>query len=1090
MKYAIGLDIGIASVGWAVLELDEFENPYKIFKLGSRIFDAAENPKNGASLALPRREKRSMRRRFRRHKHRLERIKNLLLTAGIVSEEQLLHLYDGKLSDIYELRVRALDERVTDEEMARILLHLAQRRGFKSNRKAEAADKEQGKLLMAVSENAKRMEAHHYRTVGEMFYKDETFAKTKRNKEGQYLTTVHRDMIAEEARLIAETQIRFGNKKLAGDFLDCYLGILLSQRQFDEGPGGDSPYAGNQIENMIGKCTFEKDELRAAKATYSFERFNLLQKVNHLRLIVNEETVALSEVQRKKIIDLAYEKADLKYTQIRKALDLDESVRFNTVTYSDTVAKSEAKAKFNFVSAYHEIRKNLDKIEKGRIKKLSVETLDEIGRILTTYKGDDKRMEELGKLDLTAEEKGALLSISNFSKFGHLSVKALRKINPFLEQGMIYNEACAAAGYDFRGHDHTERCVLLPANGEEMGNITSPVARRAISQTIKVINAIIRMMKESPVYINIELAREMAKDFNERKEIQKANDENQAKNDRIMERLRTEFHIARPTGMDLLKLKLWEEQQGISPYSQKNIQIERLFEHGYADIDHIIPYSICFDDGFKNKILVFSSENREKGNRLPIAYLRAKYGQDAVDKFTVFTETHIKDYRKRQKLLKKVITDDDRNTFKERNLQDTKTISRFMYNYIRDYLLFAPSDTGKKKRVTAVNGAVTAYLRKRWGIRKVREDGDTHHAVDAVVIACATDKLIKELSTYSEYCELEYVVEDKESLMVNTRTGEVKNRFPLPWIGFREELMAWKSDNPAVYLRNLNLESYRNQDFTEIKPIFVSRMPRHKVTGAAHKDTVRSAKHLDEGIVISKKKLKDLKLDKNGEIEGYYNPDSDRELYCALKKRLTAFGGDAEKAFAEDFYKPSEAGKTAPLVKKVKICEKSTLVVPVQQKTAVADNDSMVRVDVFYVEGDGYYLVPIYVADTLKSELPNKAIIGGKSYEKWKEMKEEDFLFSLYPNDLIRIVSKKGVKMVKVNKDSNRSEIAPIKEVISYYRGTDISTASILGINQDNAYKFKSLGVKTLVCLEKYQVDVLGNYSKVKKETRMRFHKG
>lgn len=171
MKYAIGLDIGIASVGYAVLALDHEENPWGIIRLGSRIFDVAENPKDGASLALPRREARSVRRRLRRQHHRLERIKNLLINTELITKDELLHLYDGNLSDVYELRVKALDYSVTNAELTRILLHLAQRRGFKSNRKADANDKEAGQLLEAVSANTKRMQENHYRTVGEMFYK-------------------------------------------------------------------------------------------------------------------------------------------------------------------------------------------------------------------------------------------------------------------------------------------------------------------------------------------------------------------------------------------------------------------------------------------------------------------------------------------------------------------------------------------------------------------------------------------------------------------------------------------------------------------------------------------------------------------------------------------------------------------------------------------------------------------------------------------------------------------------------------------------------------------------------------------------------
>ena len=74
MRYAIGLDVGIESVGWSILELSAQDAPIRIVDLGSRIFDRAEQPKTGASLALPRREARGQRRRIRRRRHRKERI--------------------------------------------------------------------------------------------------------------------------------------------------------------------------------------------------------------------------------------------------------------------------------------------------------------------------------------------------------------------------------------------------------------------------------------------------------------------------------------------------------------------------------------------------------------------------------------------------------------------------------------------------------------------------------------------------------------------------------------------------------------------------------------------------------------------------------------------------------------------------------------------------------------------------------------------------------------------------------------------------------------------------------------------------------
>ena len=148
--YGIGLDIGVTSVGWAVLALDGEEKPRGIIDMGSRIFDAAEHPKTGASLALPRREARSARRSLRRHRHRKERIRELLVSSGLLGRDELDRLFDGQLTDIYALRVKALDEKLSREEFARVLFHLAQRRGFRSNRK-NAGDKEEGKLLEAVA---------------------------------------------------------------------------------------------------------------------------------------------------------------------------------------------------------------------------------------------------------------------------------------------------------------------------------------------------------------------------------------------------------------------------------------------------------------------------------------------------------------------------------------------------------------------------------------------------------------------------------------------------------------------------------------------------------------------------------------------------------------------------------------------------------------------------------------------------------------------------------------------------------------------------------------------------------------------------
>jgi CRISPR-associated endonuclease Csn1 len=236
-----------------------------------------------------------------------------------------------------------------------------------------------------------------------------------------------------------------------------------------------------------------------------------------------------------------------------------------------------------------------------------------------------------------------------------------------------------------------------------------------------------------------------------------------------------------------------------------------------------------------------------------------------------------------------------------------------------------------------------------------------------------------------------------------------------------------------------------------------------------------------------------LKLDKEGEIVGYYNPDSDRLLYEALKERLAAHGGDGNKAFAEcEFHKPKSDGTLGPVVKKVKVVDVASSMVDVQEHTGVADNDSMVRCDVFYVDGDGYYFVPIYVADTVREALPLLAPTQSKDSNKrkiWREVKNTDFVFSLYPNDLIRIFSKKPITVSIIREESSQAKEMTVPGedgLFLYYKGMDVATAVLNGVTHDHTYKHRSIG-KTMAKIEKYEVDVLGNVRKVGKETRKTF---
>lgn len=1129
MHYILGLDIGITSIGWAVIESDQDGVPFKIADLGVRIFKAAEQPKTGASLALPRRSARSLRRRLWRKAHRKERIKLLLDKVGLISKKNLEKLFSASSfeKDVYTLRAEGLDRKLNNEEWARVLYHLSQRRGYKSSSKAEESDKKNdaGKLLKAVENNFEKMKQNNFRTVGEMFCKDsdalfqvkdgsgKVVGRKTHNTTGVYDLTVARNLIEEEVHKLFAAQRQFGNAFATENIENEYCKILLSQRHFSDGPGGERTFKFD----LRGNCTFEKDELRAFKACYTFEYFKLLQDINHLRIIPEykkgsekKQTRELTPEERQKIIDLCMKSDEVKFNRLRKELKLEDNELFNRVSYDVKKKKGKKKdteeqpeeqltpeqqrlecekaAKFQQMQSYHKISKALDKVTKDTIRKLSHDQLDGIGEVLSLYKADDKRRERLEQIGLSNEEIEALLPLT-FTKAGNLSLTAMRKLIPYLEQGLTYDKACEIVYGDHRAQYNGERMPLLSFGKlkEEgaLDSVNNPVVLRALAQTFKVVNAIIRRYS-SPQAIHIELARDMKRNFTDRQDIKKKQDNNWSYNDKIRQKVE-ELKGSAATGQDIVKMKLYEEQNGVCLYSGKQLDIHRLFEVGYAEVDHIVPYSKCFDDSYNNKVLVFSSENQRKGNRLPLEYMLAEGDEDKLDNYVTLVEAFIKNTRKKQRLLKPCLTEQDIQDWKARNLSDTQYITSAVANILRNYLAFEEDSPFAKKPVRSINGAVTDQVRKRLGLQKHREEGDLHHAMDAAVIAVTTDGYINRISRYTQLREFGKRIgcyKDKQTGEKLTEQAFVQKyapTFPTPWRKFTKELKARMAPNADEAIRQLYLPSYGSE---EIKSIFVSQMPDRKISGQAHAETIRSARvDVDESgkeriIAVAKTPLTSLKLDKDGEIENYYMPSSDRLLYEEIKNRLKAYGS-AEQAFKEPVYKPKKDGSQGPRVYKVKTWKPTTSNVKVAG--GIADNGSMVRIDVFHIkEGKdkGYYFIPIYVADTIKQKLPQKAVIQGEPMDNWKEMDDKDFIFSLYPGDLVKVESpkKSGLKLKTPDKKHEKCE----KKWLLYYVSAGIGSGNISVTSHDRRYLQESMGIKSLKSFEKYEVDVLGNYHKVR----------
>jgi CRISPR-associated endonuclease Csn1 len=1154
-----GFDIGMASVGWAVL------NETRIVALGVRAFDKAETAKEGESLNLARRSARLMRRRLRRRAWRLTKLARLFKCSGLIEDASYFQKQPNHKDSAWELRREALDRKLQPIEWARVIFHLCKHRGFywtsrAEEKKAEGdAAGESGKVKKGLADTKRLFELKHYRTAAEMVLAE--FPNAQRNKHGEYSKALSRTLLADEVQRLFEHQRRLGNQHATDELQllvlgngDRKTGLFWAQK---------SALAGKDLLKMLGHCTFEKEEYRAPKASFTAERHVWLTRLNNVRITVGGKTRSLNDAEHKLCLLLPYEAGEkFTYKNLRAALvkaGLDDSFRFTGFSYPSLKQIEEQKAKspedqtMVKLAAWHELRLTLNKADlENEWRQMSVRALDgdpalldAIAWVLSVCKEDEEVVAELRKLQLPGGEKtvDALLDI-RFDKFHSLSLKALRGIVPHMQTGMRFDEACIAAGYHhsqlhvmgkgtskklpplYTSRDKDGRMVF----NEELDVPRNPVVLRAINQARKVLNALVKTYG-SPIRVHIELARDLSRPFDERRDIKNEQDEFRDRNEKDKSEFASHFHImGNPKGGDFEKWRFYREQQGKCAYSLAPIDLHRLLDKGYVEIDHALPYSRSFDDSKNNKVLVFTKENRDKGNRTPYEYLDGANDSQRWREFVAFVET-TKAWRqaKRSRLLRKDFGIEEAKGFRDRNLNDTRYIAKFFKNYVEKYLQLA--DGSDSKRCVVLSGQLTAFLRMRWGLLKVREESDRHHALDAVVIAACSHGMVKRMSDYSRRKELEQVREG----FVDLETGEIVNpaafsqleaHFPAPWEHFRDELTArLKIDDPALLRAEMQrLRSYPAEAIETLKPLFVSRAPQRRNSGAAHKQTVYAKPKAGHVILVEEKQVKTktdtkapkimrpatieekagLAIERIGVVEkdtsgkykltlekldqivdarrnewmikalhhwlstrderdqeakkieaGLGKGKSKRELMPEESNRLKTLRALPQKPLKED---PENGPYTGPFIRAVKINAGKTTGIDI--RGGIATNDSMLRVDIFR-KTDKFYLIPVYVHHYVNG-LPNHAIAAHKEECDWPLIDETyKFVFTVYPNDLMRITQKNAF-------------------FLGYYAGCDRGSGNVNLWAHDrnqatgNDGLIRGIGVKTAITVEKFHVDVLG----------------
>ena len=945
----LGLDLGVTSVGWTLLKV-QFENGevvhVEILKTGVRIFPATTEGAQNAPKNLGRRTSRGARRLLRRKRQRRQQLKTILSASG------LLPSFNGNseaefdlLGNPYDLRSRGVLDRLEPFEIGRALFHISKRRGFLSNRKS-GKSKEDGVVLGGIAQVREEMEKGEFKTLGSLLH--------SKDKKRKHYTA--RKMVEDEFDMFWETQSAF-HPELLTDYLKTDIkNIVFFQRPISSQRG------------LIGKCTFEKDKKRCDMARQDAQRIRYWQDINNLK-IQDRQTLDWRSLagDEKTRIAAALEKLrtkDFTYDDLRKLLklgddnrmNLEKNIKGNTTAYRFTKAIG---SKWNDFRPEEQERLTEDFI------RIETETALE-RRLREHWKFADAQIEKLLKLELE-------------SGYSRCSLKAIRKILPLMMEGKRYDEAAAEVYGDHRGIIATESIDRLPPPPKDLRN---PIVAKALNEMRKVVNAIIREYGR-PDEIRLEMARDLKLTKKQKERVQAQNKKNEAANKEAEEFFRQKFGMENVSGTDKLRYRLAKEANWTCPYTNEPIPPESLLGDQW-DLEHIIPYSRCFDDSYMNKTLCEAKFNREtKRNQTPFEI----FGSSEQDWFELGERVANLPFGKRRKFeLKEIETD----KMVSRMLSDTRYICREARGYLRQLYPYSPDEN---KYVQVVAGGSTAKLRYNWHVNAILADGDIevknrwdhrHHAIDAIVIALTDRALFQKISKLA--------ARNEELLR------KVLKDLPPPWEGFLADVK------------------------DSMDSLVVSHAPTRRVRGQLLEETAYGPT-AETGVYVTKKLLTALTA---AGIRTMVDPVI-KEL---VELRLVEHGGDLKKAFIEPLF--HKDGKTP--IRNVR------LFVTMSPETLVGIKDNNGKEYKFYAVAGNHH-VEIY--ENAQTE-ERTAMLVPRFHAARRDSRRMDlgdgwrFLFSICANDYIEFLGDDGkLRLYRVQKMSGggrtRIDIRPLEDARSEY---------------------------------------------------------
>lgn len=866
MKWRLGLDVGSNSIGWAALGLDHLDRPMRLLSgddlggiipaAGVRIFSDGRNPKDKQSLAAQRRVPRGIRRNRDRSLERQDDFLTALIRYGLMpagqNERKALENPVGSGSnanpeklknfDPWCLRTRALDEELAPYLTGRALFHLQQRRGFKSNRKADRAQKD-GKISKGAMETREKMSLVGARTLGELFgrprLEGDRQSSTRASLHGEGAKSYYefyptRELILDEFNKIWEAQKAFHPEVFTREAYEELYEILSFQRPLKPQP--------------VGRCTLEpNDDLRAPWALPSSQRRRIYETINALNYRKPGEAAEwLTNEQRDLLAEKALNVKDLTFDAMRKALGFHDDVTFSIesekrkkIEGDRTAAvlagkslwgKDWRKLPFDQQEAIVELLLGLEPLTEKTPAYIRTVAERIIVTVANRFGLDVRDAEALltstnpsvlsnwlsDRFGLTEEAAENIVDAGlpdGHQRLGRIATaKVLNEL--MAKDGPVYDEAVRRAGYsDHRAvegfgevHDRQlpyygevlERSVAFGTGDlndiveKRVGKIANPTVHVALNQLRKVVNRLIDRYGP-PEQIVVELARDLPLGAEDKRKLEREQTDNQKANEAYAMVLAS--HNVQNTYQNRLKLRLFNELTGGKALNGHCVLSGEQF--GYSkllsdeiEIDHILPFAATLDDGFNNKILVTRKANRDKGRRSPFeAFGTSPQGYDWDEIASRASELPAqKSWRFAPDAMERY--ESEERGFLDRQLNDTKYIARLTRTYLG--AIYGGGDEAMK-HVWVVPGRLTSDLRSVWGLNSIL-DGNR-------VLDEAPDAPSRKNRDDHRHHALDAIVialTDRATLKLVADHARMKNpevsserllaALPEPWPGFREDV--------------------------------------------------------------------------------------------------------------------------------------------------------------------------------------------------------------------------------------------------------------------------------------------------------------